>query len=233
MDSAWQKAYGVKSTIWAALSIIAVVAIIFGIAEGIVEALQISQILYSAISFVSYTLNYILSTGVIYIGIKRATGQPVSYSMVFRTFKLDFLLNIIGLYLLQLLIFMPAIFICILAPSFLLYIMGEILKISPALMTYLTVFLYMFAIFIIFYLFIRMILAMAFVLDRQSRPWPAIVQSFTATRGNFLRLTAIFFLQMCAMIVSVLLLLIGTIWSVPWSYVLYGEIYRVLSDNAK
>jgi len=233
MDSAWQKTYGVKSTIWSALSIIAVVAIIFGIAEGIVEALQISQILYSTISFISYTLNYILSTGVIYIGIKRATGQPVAYNMLFRAFKSDFLWKIIGLYLLQLLIFIPALFISILTPSYIIYAMGEIFKISAALMAYSTVFLYMFAIFIMFYLFIRMILAMAFVLDRQSRPWPAIVQSFTATRGNFLRLTAIFFLQICAMIVSVLLLLIGTIWSVPWSYVLYGEIYRILSDNVK
>jgi len=233
MENAWQKTYGAKGSIWAAMGIIMLISLAFGIAEGVIKVLALGNALYTAVNVISYIINYLLSMGIVYIGVKRATGSPISFNMMFATFKTDLIFKVIGLYLLQILILIPAVLVAVIVPSLLMYALSFVMNSGSVPMVLLTILVYVLASLVILYIFIRIILAMAFVLDKKCGPWQAITQSFAATRGNVMRLIAIFLLQFCIVIISILLLLVGLIWSLPFSYILYGEVYKTLALNVR
>ena len=79
------------------------------------------------------------------------------------------------------------------------------------------------------YITVRICLAAACVLDKGMNPWAAITSSFAMTRANFWRLVALFILQNIIVIVSLIPLLLGLIWTLPLSLILYGTIYQFLS----
>ncbi len=217
----WEKVSGAKKTFWAAIGIFFVIAIAFQFILSLVE--NVSVFISLLFSFAFLVVNFLLQGGLMYIGIVRAKGMPITYKLLFRAFNLDLALKLIGVYILQILVILiPEIILIAVCPA--------IMAISP-LWFVLGVILGIVALVAIVYLFVRMILSVAFVLDKELKPVDALKRSFCATRSNIWNLIGLSFLQMLIIIVSAIPLGIGLIWTLPLGMIIYGMAYKKLSAN--
>lgn len=226
--TAWQKVKGAKGSIWA----ICLIMIVFWIATSFLDEHLIKHtlpILSPVLQFIFRILSFLLEMGLLYIGIQRAFDLPISYEQAFRTFKAKLALRIIILYILEVLIFIPLAFLIVI-PTFIFYTVVH-LTTTALWLTTLASFCLIVGIIGTCYIGIRLWLAMAFVLDKNVGPIQAIKLSFRATRGNFWNLVAIFLLQFLFIMVSLIPLGIGLIWTIPFAVILYGVVYKRLLVN--
>lgn len=220
INSAWEKIYGAKKTFWAAIGILFVIMFLIGFLEGITESLTVAS---RAFKIIGNVVGYFLQLGLIYIGIKRAADMPINYKMLFAIFHLDYILRLVGLYILQTLIFIaPAL---IGGLGIFLFVLGN----TASMVLGALICLISFVAFVI--LAIRLSMSMAYVLDMKSSPLAAIKDSFAATRENFWNLLGIFLLQVLIILISIIPLGIGLIWSIPLTFTCYGLIYKQLKVN--
>lgn len=221
ISTAWNKVKGTKGSIWAAIFLL----ILITIGLRLVQLFIVSLIpgLEWITNAIIQLIDFLMQIGLLYIGISRALDLPFSFRMMFRPFEFYMALKIIGTYLLQVLIMIP--FAIILMVAF--FVQAMTMDFS----TLLAILIGFVGIIGIIYITLRMYLAMAFVLDRGVMPWPAIKLSFLATRSNFWRLVAIIILELLIILVSLIPLGIGLIWTAPFVYILYGVVYRNLSFN--
>lgn len=133
--------------------------------------------------------------------------------------------KIIGLYILQFLIYLPLILLGFLA----LNIYG--LQLAGAMSFWLALVIYLCSVVGFIYLYCRLLISTGIVLDKKTNPWEAIKQSFRATRANVLRLVGISLILLIIFFISILPLGIGLIWSLPLLYIAYGMIYHRLFIN--
>lgn len=221
VKSAWHKVKGAKGTIWLSLIISFLIMLGFSILESITK-MYISSLLWIVV-LIAQIIGFLLQMGLIYIGICRANDKPINYKMVFHAFRFPLSLNLILLYIIQILIFLPLLIIEFLAVFFYPHVdlIGSIfLAIIGAI-----------AALGILYLSIRLVLSIAFQLDKEIKPWHAIKQSFQASKSNFWRLLAIYIIQILILILCTIPLGIGLIWGIPFAMICYGLIYRQLSVN--
>lgn len=230
VTTAWQNVKGSKGSFWAALGIFFLISFGLGMIEGLVESASVKA--GHAISFVCEILIYFLQMGFLFMGIRRAQGSPISFKMLFYVFShANILIHVILLYLLQLVIILLPIFLM----TFCAIFMANAWDSAPYQFTLGLVgcgLLFLLGFIAVIYLTLRMIIAMAFVLDKQSKAWPAVKQSFKATRGNIWRLIGLFLIQLGIFIVAIIPLGIGLIWAIPFGFICYGLIYKRLSSPA-
>src|SRR5438477_89442 len=67
------------------------------------------------INFIGEIVLFLVQMGILYIGIQRALDLPITYTQMWRGFRSDMALKLIGLYILQILILLPGIFLFILS----------------------------------------------------------------------------------------------------------------------
>lgn len=214
IKTAWGKVYGTKKIFWTAFLVAAAITIVCGLINALFKTFLPQAV--PLIGFITQLIAFLLQMGLTYIGIKRAFDQPIHYKLVFKCFEPRVALYIILVYLLQLLILLlpiALIFGAMLLPR------GFNIVVS------------ILAGILIFYLFIRFMLAFAIVLDQNKNPWEAIKQSFHLTQHNFWHLFAILILQNIIVIISIIPAFIGLIWTIPFCVILYGTIYRNLLIN--
>lgn len=218
---AWEKVKGTKASIWAAL--ILIFLIIGGLAILSVTAKHFLPSLSVAIDIITQVISFLLQMGMLYIGIQRAFDLPVSYTQMFRALQPAIAIRLIGVYLLETLLLIPFMAISFGGYGILVYTQSSSIIISAILM---------FIGFIgIFYLAFRLSLCIAFVLDKGSNPWQAIKQSYASTRSNIWRIVAVLIIETIILIISVIPLGIGLIWSLPFAAILYGVVYKNLMLN--
>ncbi len=82
------------------------------------------------------------------------------------------------------------------------------------------------------FIFVRLALTLAFLLEQNAGIGEAFVLSFRATRGNVWRLIGLYIVWWFIMVISMIPLGIGLIWTFPLSYIIYGMIYKALMVNA-
>jgi uncharacterized membrane protein len=75
------------------------------------------------------------------------------------------------------------------------------------------------------YLITRVGLAKAIVVMERLMPWTAIKKSFKATEGNVLLLFGFIVVVVLFVFVSILPMVIGFIWSIPFMLIAYGAVY--------
>lgn len=220
INSAWTKVSGSKSTFWGAIGIVAAIMFGIGILEGMTEKWWA---IAGLLQIIGNVVGYFLQLGLVYIGITRAKDIPINYQMVFNTFDLQLALRVIGLYILQTLLFIIP--VAVGGAGVFIYAMGGIMGALGAILVVVSIIGSI-------VLAIRLSLAIAFVLDAASAPLEAIKKSLSATDNNFWSLLGIYLLQFIILIVSMIPAGIGLIWSLPLVLICYGLIYKQLRVNA-
>jgi hypothetical protein len=209
LKEAWNKTFGAKASIWAAIVITIVVV-------AILHALKVFPLIGILFVILGKIAGQLLRAGIVFIGILRARSAPITYKKMFRTIELYLALKIIGLFILEFIIFLP---LAIIIAAF---------NIVPALNGFIGLIVSLLCFIAIIVISVRLSMATGLVVDKESNPWDAIKQSFLATRNHFWELLGIYIVFGIILLLSIIPLGIGLIWTIPMSFVLYGTVYRKL-----
>lgn len=225
LKSAWEKVNGAKKTI--CIAFIIVCFITYALNAFQTNIIPAYPLLKKPTAFICSLINVLLQAGFLYIGIERALDQPISYQMIFRGFEPGFALRVIGLYLLKIIIILPAAFLV----GFTINLTAAAFASSDRLMEVASLSACALAMLLLLYVALRLFIGMGFVIDKKVSPWRAVKLSFQSTRSNVLNLAALACLELILLAASIIPLGIGLIWSVPLALIMYGMIYRKLSLN--
>lgn len=223
LQESWDRLKGAKGTFWLAFLLFFVIMFGLGFLDGIVSTF-IPRI-ESLVSLINQIIGFLLGMGVMYIGIRRAQDLPISYDQLFHAFHGTLWLKIIGLYLLQVLILVIPIVLIFggvllgaASPSSLALAFGVATCFVGTILT--------------IYLAVRIMLSMAFVLDKEMPPFEALSSSFNATKSNFWAIIGLLLLYVLIVTVSAIPLGIGLIWTIPLGYICTGRVYKNLSQHS-
>lgn len=216
LAEAWNKVAGTKATFWGAF----IVLLAIGFAVGIIFAITDAVLPKASgiVQFIGQIFLAFLQAGLLYIGIQRALEKPITYTQVFTAFHKPYFWRYILLYILQILCYFIPIAVLLAsqlipnhALSVIIGIIGFVGLIAVA---------------------IRIYIALGFLLEDKLAPMQAIKASFHATRGNVCRIFLVGLAQGIIIVISIIPFGIGLIWTLPFSVVLFGVIYKRLRENA-
>jgi hypothetical protein len=241
--AAWDKVYGSKGTFWAAIAISVVIGAVLGFFEGLVS--NTPAFIQFLVSAITSLVQFLLQIGILYIGIIRAKDGIINYKLLFYAFEMMMAVKLIALYILQIIIFIPMVALAA----------GAIVLIGTAPLIS-ALFLVVAAVAAI-YVGLRLMLTMAFVVDKNLGPIEAIKASFRASRENIWSLLGIAVIQFLILFISAIPIIIGTmgfmvngglgaaglvlgiaislavfVWTIPWGVIVYGLVYKKLAINA-
>lgn len=219
ISAAWYKVKGAKGSIWAALGLLCLIMIAITAIKIFVKSFIPG--IHVLVDIIGQVIIFLLQMGLLYLGMQRAFGLPISYRMMFRTFDWPIAIRVIGVYILQIIVFIPVIVLGVLVVLFYsFYNMAWLAFIFSCLVTILAI-----------YITLSLLLSIGFVLDKNKNSWQAIKLSFAATKGHLLSLFVIAILESLIVIISAIPLGIGLIWTLPFVFILYGEIYKRLAGK--
>jgi hypothetical protein len=226
---AWARLSGSKSQFWLALSIFFIVAIAFNVAQYYTEENHI--VLYVLVSIVSTFVSYFLHLGLVYMGITRAKDQPIHWSQLFYAFDLELVLYLIGLYVMYVLALILPIAIGVGTGIGLGYAAQHIDTAAQVVVVIAGINIIAASIVATIYIAVRLSLGMAFILENRIGPITALKQSIKATDGNFWNVFSMFFCQWNILLISIIPVGLGMIWTLPFNFICYGLAFKVLRGN--
>lgn len=227
LKEAWDLVKGSKSAFWAIIGFIIVTEIFLFLIGKIPRLISPDVGFIRTIAFTLkiaiYLLQEILSWGLIYLGIQRAAGLPIEYAMISKIFDIGLILKMIGTRILNLLliIVIPSLIIGFTAAMYHANPSSDIIKLTAT-------FLYLVALGLFIFFWIRLLLASAIVIAQKVYPWTAIKLSFVASQSNFWNILWLFLLQILIVILAIIPLGLGLIWAFPLFFITYGMIYKKL-----
>lgn len=231
IGKAWDKVYGFKGSIWAAIVITFLVMFCVGFICGLLA--NVSSILTLIVNITGQVASGLLQIGFIYMGILRAKDMPVSYKDVFHAFEMPIFLKVVGVYVIQFAIYIPITLIFIALP---LIIVGpnakEIVQSGFSMGSLLLVAWFLLGVIASVYVALRMWISLGYVLDQNMSAWNAVKMSFNATADNMCALMVIILVQIASVICGALLLGIGLIWAIPFAAIIFGVTYKNLAYGA-
>lgn len=222
LKTAWHKVKGSKGAFWTGIG--ATILISLGIAMVMVlaAAFNLPSFVVDILRVAGQVVNNLVALGLAYLGIRRAADLSIDINHVFVGFRWPIFLKLVGAFLL--------IFVFIYLAPLGLYLLS--LAFTNPHVQMLWDILFVVAILIELYVFIKLALVLPLVLDKELNPWQAVKQSWHMTRGNFWRLVILFGLMIIFLALGALPFLIGLIWVLPFAYILYGlEYQRLLANN--
>lgn len=233
IETAWAKTRGTRATFWAAMGVAALILFFVYLCLSI---LPDEGWLSSLLGLIGQLIAALLLAGVIYIGLRVAFDLPIEYKHVFRSFQPDILPSLLGVALLKLCImgmfsFLNVGIFALLAPDVMNYMIGSATTTTHYAAMPLLVLLMLVSMLVAGYVVVRLMLASSFVLDKKVGPLIAIQKSFTATRHNFWQIAGILLLEQLIILLSMIPMGIGLIWTIPFMYVIHGVIYKRLLVN--
>lgn len=232
IKEAWAKQSGAKATFWAVLIIVIILRIAVKGLDEVVDQNIVSNSaleLLIGLGVLAITiLDMVLNWGLIYLGIKRALSQPIEFGDIKHVFRWIIFFKMLGLFILQFLILLPSI-VLLLAPLYIPSLMDP----DSALTLITTTLLAVLGGILFLFLMLRMTLAAGLVLFGEKGPWMAIRISFRTTKGNVFALLGLTILNFFIILVSMIPLGIGLIWSIPYALINYGVVYKKLFDDIK
>lgn len=252
LSEAWNKVKGFKGTIWAAFLLIFV--ILFGLALVQVAVEHFSSAGGKVFAIINQIMSYILSAGLGFLGIRRSLDIPVDYKDSFSVLKDNKPWKLIGMVMLQTLLYIPGILL-IVASAFGAGYAGIIgngfVDYSNVAMVVVCVALFLAGFFLVLYFAVRTWLAIGFIVDQSVGSIIALKKAFQASRGNFWRMVGFMLMQLVIMMLLVIPIVLGSmlgmvstiilglivsfvgfVWILPWLYICYGMMYKRLSVNA-
>lgn len=230
IKSSWQQVKGAKAAFFSAFMCFFIIEFTRGFIEGLrSEAVIPNNALVTIIMICLMLIGSFLQCGIIYMGVKRALGLPVHFAMI-KSISLGIFLRVLGFGFLSLCVLLPALALIILASW-----QGTEIGLAPPApgslrgVTELVIAIfYMIGYLLYIYLSTRLSLGLACVIADKINPWRAIKLSFKATKSNVCRLLALFFISALIVVLSLIPLGIGLIWSIPYAYTAYGMVYKNL-----
>jgi len=176
---------------------------------------------FSLLFFVLYALQFLLQWGLLYVGVQRAAGQTIHLGMLKQALTFNMFAKMLGTMLLM------GVLLCV--PTIPLFALGIYLVNVSQLSAHISAAV-CFALVsgYVFFLAVKFYFVQTIAVTEQTNPWQAIKKSFQATRSNFWKLAGLSFINMWIMCCATLLLGIGLIWAIPYSYINNGIVYRRL-----
>lgn len=228
---AWNKVGGTKLTFFTSFVTVFLVITLLTISYNLSSAHE-HRLLAFLLMCIRLVVETLLTSSVFYMGIQRAFNQPVRFAMLGYAFQSDLWGRVIALLFLRWLILL-LVALPLFLPSIVKSLFVNESFVTSAVFQIMSAFIYVMDFLIIIYLHVRMSLALAFVLNKKANAWQAIKLSFQAARGNVWRLLGLIFMNWLIILVSLIPLGIGLIWSVPYAFISYGVIYQKLgcADN--
>lgn len=219
--TAWDKVKGAKGLIWFGVGLFILTRIILMGLDKASNHVQIGfDFILGVLALIIMIIQVIIYWGTIYVGARRAKDEPISLNNYKYTFNFRLFLKMIGLYLAFFLIFLIPV-ILILIP--LVFRETDSIKLLAPLF-------FIIAAISILYLSIRLYISKILVIVDQVSPFKAISLSFQTTKNNFWKLLGLTLLNFLIILVSLIPLGIGLIWSIPYAFINYGVVYKRLMD---
>lgn len=221
--AAWSKVSGSKGTIWAVMGIAILLQVMLGILGQFTPA-GAAGLVGAIVAIVGLIIQLFLAWGMIYLGIERAAGNPIQFDQVKIVLKLNLFLRMIGLYFLQMLILGSVLVVFMIPPVLAHNFLSDTMEQLISAISYLVG-----AGFFVFFA-MRLFLAKGFVIRQGLGPITGIKKSFEKTESNVCRLFGLGVINILILVVSVIPLGIGLIWSLPYLLINYGEVFKKLNQ---
>lgn len=232
LKAAWEHVHGFKGTFWLAMLIIILISIILGMVQALVSPPP-SNITPNTLSSFQHNIpllalffsilvnivNALFSDGLFYVGLRRIAHLPIKMRMIFTVFRYPLVFKLIILLVLK--------FIIVIAFALLMLFFGLIIPPSGH-WHILQIITYAAIIILIFYVFIRLSMSDLLILDKGVNPMTALKLSYQATNGFSWQILWLMILQILIILISILPLGIGLIWSLPFTYLVLPTIYNKL-----
>lgn len=235
IETAWAKTRGTRTIFWEAIGVASLV--LFFVYLGLCLLPEVGWLPF-LLGFIGQLIAALLLAGLIYLGLRVAFDLPIEYSNVFRGFQTDILPSLVGVAIIKYLIMgvfslLNMGFMVLLVPDLFGYFMGSSPATTQVMAIPILVVLVLLSMLLAGYVVVRLMLASSFVLDKKVGPWIAIKKSWEATRHNFWQIAGIILLEQFIILLSMIPLGIGLIWTIPFMFVVHGVIYQRLLVNVE
>ncbi len=227
IKTSWAKVSGSKSSFWVILAGIIILELIsFGLETGITNThLAVLIALLTTINVVLNIIRLILTWGLAYLGIQRAFDSALRYNMVQYVFDVKLFFKLIGMYILEFIILLPATFLLVLPIAFQSNFNTNPPSFAFTAWTFISITV---AAMIILYLLMRLYLTSTIIIAEKIGPWTAIKRSFKATKSHVWQLLGLNIINLLILALCALTAGIGLIWALPYLFICYGVVYKQL-----
>lgn len=216
LREAWERTRGLKGAVWVATLALWGISILAGVLERAALMTLGSQpvgiVLAYGLQFGVTILSYPITAGIAMLGIYRAVDRDVMGNMAFSYFGFTLPLLIAGI-LIGFIVGAPIAAAVLMAEA---SNMLSLVLILPAI--YLG--------FSYFYVF-------PLIVEKRLPVWTAMEASRKAVTTHWLQLFAVYFVMVLLVMLSVLPLGIGLVWTVPMIFALGGVLYRIIFGVGK
>jgi hypothetical protein len=234
LSQAWSRVHGSKKSFWASIGIasliLAILVVCGSIFANVIPALEDQNSwLYTITQGIFAVIFFLFEMGFIYIGVERALDKPITYQLMWQVFEWRTALRLIGYSIVQFVIWMSYSFVVGL--GFLISLLSMMIHMPLILRIAFIAIVIGILVFILIYISVRIYLTRAFILDKKLDLFTSLRASYTITYANFWRIIFIGFISVLILLLSLIPLGIGLIWSIPFIFILYGTVYRNLLTN--
>jgi hypothetical protein len=221
LNTAWEKVKGAKGAFWAVLSVVFAVEFVLGVFTGVWQSPgAVMPLWLNVLSLAVWIFAVIVGWGLVYMGIQRAAGQPIQYRMVGYAFNWNLFFRMVGVYILQVLILIGISSLLVLS----YYLASGTSDVSAVA----SIIVYAIWVVAFFHVLFRMYFSKGLIIAKQMGPLTAIKASFAITKGNVWRLIGVTSCAILVLMVSAIPFGIGLIWSLPFMFINYGEVFKRL-----
>lgn len=217
LSEAWQRVHGMKAAAWGAILIIFLVNLAFGLVNYFLEANDL-RLISVLVQIISVIVVFPLSVGLSYLGVRRSVDLPVRSNIIFSMY--NFWKGIFGLFLLQIVIIYFLVFISVI----LFFVVGAVDSVGlRAVLMLIPIAVVLFTIYVSF----SFIFAYLLLVEKRLGIWASLKASFWAFNQHWFKIIITLFLMIVLYFISILLLLVGIIWTLPMLVNLHGILYRI------
>lgn len=227
---AWHKVHGVKGVFFLGFLLMVLFDRMSHSLTNIVNAAvtpSFDLVMAALASVILSVMGTLLSMSMVYIGVERAYDKSIKATMLGYGFSFMLFIKLIGCYIL--------IAIPLIVPLFFLFLPAQFSPEWGALTHWLAGLSYVLCIiFALYYIFLinRLFIAPTLVIVENLNPWAAIKRSYRLTKSNVWRLIGLTIFMIIMMMIGILTLGIGFIWTIPLTMILNGVIYRRFVESS-
>jgi len=182
-----------------------------------------------ATSLAGILYGLLLGCMLIFLGYQQSLGNVISMTMLREKFKFRFYIKALGLLLIKITIVL-LMWLLLVLPTILKHLMPDIA--NDSIFKLFTTCIYIITFPTAIYVLYRIYFAESVLVSKNISPWAAICMSWKITKNNVWRLIWLTLLNLLIILISILPLGIGLLWSIPYLYICKGVAYRKLARMA-